>query len=235
MISEQLKSRLRQQNSKITSNSDLVEEVIDKNCYRILPSEIEGRNVLDVGANIGCFSVLAASLGAKRVISFEPNIDNFRNLCLNSFEFENIHPLRFAVYNGLSETCNMQNVGDKCNIDSPNGNIPVVTLLQAVSLFPSSDDNLVLKMDIEGAEFDALYYAGNTIRRFKTISMEVHPTEKVRKLNHHTTCMQTFHSFMEFLNYKILFCEPMFYWTWDVEGNVVSCTLMHEIIKFERI
>ena len=44
----------------------------------------------------------------------------------------------------------------------------------AVELFPENED-IILKMDIEGAEYDALYNTPlNVLRKFKSIAIEIH-------------------------------------------------------------
>ena len=52
--------------------------------------------LLDIGANIGCYSVLAAK-EVKKVLSFEPEPENFKQLDKNTFDIENIHPVNAAV------------------------------------------------------------------------------------------------------------------------------------------
>lgn len=70
-----------------TSDAFVVREVFSGEYRRlqIKPSDI----VLDIGLNIGMFMALALKNGAKKVIGFEPDADNFRlaskNLQLNKF------------------------------------------------------------------------------------------------------------------------------------------------------
>lgn len=47
------------------------------------PIDFRGKRVLDVGAHIGGFSVLAASSGASGVRAYEANEENFELLCRN--------------------------------------------------------------------------------------------------------------------------------------------------------
>lgn len=50
----------------------------------ILLSQIRGATVVDVGANIGEFSLLCDSLGADKIIAFEPDLMAFKCLRINS-------------------------------------------------------------------------------------------------------------------------------------------------------
>jgi len=211
-----------------TQNINLYTEIIEKNEYKVEQSEIEGHNVLDIGANIGFFSLLALSFGAKQIISIEPNRESFLKLCENTQHFPQIHPLQFAVHNGLSKTCETSGTVLTCEVKpSLNGTIPVITLAQAMILFPSDDNNLVLKMDIEGAEFDVLYYAGGSIiKRFKTIYMEIHDKnqEKIIALK----------NFINFFGYETIHTQVSV-WNTCIDGKVISSTpLGQEVIKFER-
>jgi len=74
-----------------TSDIQAIEEVVAKNSYerkRVsghpnLKFEIEsGESWVDIGGNIGAFALLAASKGA-RVLSFEPDPENYALLCYN--------------------------------------------------------------------------------------------------------------------------------------------------------
>lgn len=55
-------------------------EVWTRNDYRVdLATGLSG-TVIDVGANIGAFTVLASLAGAERVVAIEPQADNFERL-----------------------------------------------------------------------------------------------------------------------------------------------------------
>lgn len=60
----------------------------------IMPNSV----VVDVGANIGAFTIFAAQQ-AKKVFAFEPEPENFRLLCANIElnGFKNVTPLRMAI------------------------------------------------------------------------------------------------------------------------------------------
>ncbi len=62
------------------------------------PIDVAGRVVVDVGAHIGAFSVFAAAQGARRVLAYEPDPENFRLLAINAAGRPAIEPHRAAVW-----------------------------------------------------------------------------------------------------------------------------------------
>ena len=208
---------------------NLFSELVEQNEYRLVEGDVKGRNILDVGANIGYFSIIAAHLGARMVLSFEPNRESFDKLVLNTKRFENIHPLRFALDSGVVSGCETVGSGTVCETrPSLSGTTPIISLLQAVALFPSSDSNMVLKMDVEGAEFNILYYAGGAVlRRFSTVFIEVHAHKRPEDL-------RALKRFFEFLGYKMVAEVPQCWWEYGPDGKVLSCTPLDvETLKYE--
>jgi len=60
--------------------------------------DVRGKVVVDVGAHIGAFSLLAAGHGARRVLAFEPEAENYRLLAINAASCAAIEPHRAAVW-----------------------------------------------------------------------------------------------------------------------------------------
>jgi FkbM family methyltransferase len=124
-----------------------------------------GMTFVDVGANIGYFALLAASLAGPqgKVIAFEPNLENCdlfrRSIAANGFDgFVEIHPYAAAE---KAQTFVLDVGGSSSNgriIDFTPQAVPGINpprVVEAVAL----DDHLadearidVVKMDIEGAE-----------------------------------------------------------------------------------
>lgn len=116
--------------------------------------------VIDVGANIGYYTLLAAKRGAT-VYAFEPEPHNFdllqRNIALN--DFENVAALRQAVANISGKGplyMNDANLGAHSLIGSA---VPVKVgevEVELVTLDDLADEvgnrSLVVKMDVQGAE-----------------------------------------------------------------------------------
>lgn len=134
-----------------------------------------GMAVVDIGANIGLFSMFAASLGAS-VTSFEPNSENCRLLLMsaaaNGFENRiNLRPLALSSSEGY--TCFSTFVGSNGGIlptkteTLSNPNCMVVPTARLDDLSLGKID--LIKVDVEGAEYHVLRGAEQTIRRFKPI------------------------------------------------------------------
>jgi FkbM family methyltransferase len=66
------------------TDAQVIAEVWKADQYGVEPADVAGKTVVDVGANIGAFSVLAASMRAARVVAFEPEPANARILRLNA-------------------------------------------------------------------------------------------------------------------------------------------------------
>ena len=75
----------------------ILDEVHGWNCYRVEPREVANSVVIDVGANIGIFSIMAAIFGAREVYAFEPDSINYQKLVGNTEEFKNIKTFKLAV------------------------------------------------------------------------------------------------------------------------------------------
>jgi FkbM family methyltransferase len=129
----------------------------------------KGGTVLDAGANIGCFSRYAFQNGAGRVIAFEPAPLTARCLRENVPQSEVINAGVWHEETTLSFTTAVASNPGANHICAPGeGNItvPVVTIDQTVETLKCSRVDYI-KMDIEGAEVNALRGASETIRRFK--------------------------------------------------------------------
>lgn len=109
--------------------------------------------VLDVGANIGDFTLLA-SLKAKKVIAIEPNPDTFAVLLKNVASLANVTLINKAVGNSHKFVRIEGDGVSACIADDSKGAIEmdrIDNILGPLSISPT-----ILKMDIEGSEFNAL-------------------------------------------------------------------------------
>ena len=79
------------------TDSQVVDEVWRDDQYGITRAAVAGKVVVDVGANIGAFTVLAAELGAAQVHAYEPEPSNHRLLLANTLNLPAVVPFDAAL------------------------------------------------------------------------------------------------------------------------------------------
>lgn len=146
-----------------------------------LPIELEVRNVLDLGANIGATSVwLAHRYGARRVIAVEPAPGNAElariNLRRNRIEGEVVEaavgPRTTTALFELSETSTWGLLGE-------NGiEVTVASPQSLVDRFPAGELIDLVKMDVEGAEGELLTGETGWLEHVRCVVAELH-TDRV--------------------------------------------------------
>ena len=142
-----------------------------------------GMVAIDIGANVGYFTLLAARLvgPAGRVYAFEPEPNNFellrRNVARNGYQ--NVATVQTA----LSRRSGAQrlfksndNFGDHRLMHGPRGrswiDVPVITLDEFFAGFAGSEPSVgFLKLDIQGAELAALQGARRLITASPPVSL----------------------------------------------------------------
>jgi FkbM family methyltransferase len=155
-----------------TSDLKTFEEVIGRDVYRKKGMTIKNdEKWIDCGGNVGAFTLLACSLGAKITV-YEPDPNNCKmiekNLKLNNFEAE-------IVCAGL-----VHNETKKANLYvGNNGNVWRNSMFKnwngkglkvdCVNFDEVIEDGVCVKIDIEGAEMPILE---NTNRKFKKLVFE---------------------------------------------------------------
>jgi len=154
---------------------------------RILPrilSDIDEPVILDVGANIGEYSIaIANALPACRCYAFEPNPITFQQLSLNTKAKSNIIPLNYgagsdkqhiklfvyktdsstshaSIYRDVFRVCHIQ---DEASIDEIHCTIEEIDNLIESHVIPEASIHFI-KIDTEGHEFQGLKGALCTIR-----------------------------------------------------------------------
>jgi FkbM family methyltransferase len=140
---------------------------------KVLPSEIH--TVLDIGGNIGFFSMLARHYFPLAIIHcYEPNPALFPILTANTRDLGIVvHPAGVAATNGTAKM-NFNGttlVGSLSLHPSESGEITVTAMRDAMDRLGGTVD--LVKMDCEGAEWDILEDA-ESLRRIKHLAMEYH-------------------------------------------------------------
>lgn len=131
-----------------------------------------GSIVVDCGAHIGVFSKLASSCGAY-LYSIEPHKGNFDLLKIN-MAHRNAKLLNMAIGDGNPVSFLVDPTRNELHKVDPAGleTIPSISLDQLVEKYDLFGIDL-LKMDIEGAEYEALYNF-KAIDRVRQLTMEWH-------------------------------------------------------------
>jgi len=169
-----------------THDETILREVLEERIYPVDDLELEdGDRVVDVGAQIGTFSLLAASRGA-RVVAVEPspmNLELLRhNVALNGFE-ERVGVVEAAVWRPGEPKRTLfhsyTNLGGHSLLGWV-GPAREVACLSLAELFERAgvERCRVLKVDAEGAECPILYSAGRSLlARVERVYAEVidHP------------------------------------------------------------
>lgn len=147
-----------------------------------------GWTVLDIGANIGFFTLFALEAGA-RVYAYEPEEKNFERLeqqiIQNLDDPERAHVYRCAVASddeGRNLYLNAENIGGhRITHDAGGGiqRVPSITLNQIIEEVGHVD---LIKMDCEGAEREIFWVATpETMAKIDRIRMEYHPIRPLPK------------------------------------------------------
>jgi FkbM family methyltransferase len=137
--------------------------------------------VIDVGANIGAFSLhQGLKKMAKRVIAFEPSPTVFRrlaaNLELNSLN--NVQAINVAVGNRCGELPFLElprSMNSRISDDGEQGafSVPCVTLDSALKPLSIRKVSLI-KIDSEGYEMEVLEGASETLQQTERLIIELH-------------------------------------------------------------
>lgn len=144
-----------------------------------------GMVFVDIGANIGYFSLMAASLiGSQgKVFAFEPNQQNcnclFLSAKVNGFENIDLYPFAVAekktgfVYDNMGSNGAISDITDDLNVINSRVIVRSIVLDETLHDVEQID---VLKIDIEGAEFRALQGATQLLRQHRpTVLSEFSP------------------------------------------------------------
>jgi len=174
---------------KTVSDWIVLREMFVENVYNLQKNDLKNTGVvLDIGANIGTFSIQAAALGAKKVIAVEPERENYIMLCEN-VKHNNFEDIIISVNYGAGAVAGKAILlGDQTAgfiKGTRDGNISddlpkqLVNLLTLEDLFKLAGSEFVdvLKVDCEGGEYGLFEPVPDEIlKRFKLIKMEYHTT-----------------------------------------------------------
>lgn len=160
-------------------NSRFASEIFVTNCNvdwgseQILIENLEpDKDFLDVGANIGYYSLLAANC-VRRVYAFEPDERNLAILKNNIINYNNIEIIEQPVFSQIREvqfsTVGCSEVSHIVSNQSGNSsNLHEIKLTTTLNDFADNNPKMSvtgIKIDVEGADFDVLLGADKLIQR----------------------------------------------------------------------
>jgi len=158
-----------------------IASVFLKEVYGPIPNDAV---IIDIGANIGAFSILTASIAKNvKVYAYEPMADNF-DLLLNNIRINKLDKIIKPFNLGISQKCEerklyLNNRSSGHSLYSKNKHQGSINV-RCISLKQCFDKNKIdichlLKMDCEGAEFEILYNTPHDyFYKIKEIRMEWH-------------------------------------------------------------
>lgn len=182
----------------------VIREVWKENVYEVFDTRFAVSGVtIDIGANIGAFSLLAAYHGS-RVIAVEPEPHNLRALEKN-IALNNMSHMITVVPVGISDHRGTAVIGDdgggatiKDDLSVSQGStIDLITLDDLFDKYNVDKVN-VLKIDVEGSELEIITGASReTLEKCAYVTMEfdvrsgAHMGDMVKKLSetHHVRTM----------------------------------------------
>lgn len=158
-----------------TSDLMVIQEVYYLNCYQYKPEYAKDGIILDIGANIGAFSLLAGEDGAT-VHAYEPEPHNYE-LLVNNLKSENITsvtPYNVAV--GKPGTVNyIEDIQGSSHLSFTGAREGVEVTVVGLDEIVTEPVGF-MKMDCEGSEYDIIKYASDeTLKKIKRIAIEFHP------------------------------------------------------------
>jgi FkbM family methyltransferase len=160
-----------------TTDNVVIKEILDENVYEVDGGRFHEEGVtVDIGANIGAFSLLAAKHGCK-VYAVEPEPKNLEalknNIDINNFN-EQVLALPYGISNFKGTAIINDNGGDSTIKDNHHigTEVEIMDLDNLFSLYHIDKVN-VLKIDVEGSEVEIILGASKeTLNKCKYITIE---------------------------------------------------------------
>lgn len=172
-----VKLRLYPQNNTIESKILLTSKKREKQELEALRTQIcDGGVFVDIGANVGYYSIMASYLGASRTVSIEPNPTVYKrlleNVVLNGFE-DKVRLYSMGVGENVSQEVLTVSDGDLGGSSVCNGNLSgekqSIQIVPLTDILKQEDITKIdaLKIDVEGMEDQALFPYFKSIKKSK--------------------------------------------------------------------
>jgi FkbM family methyltransferase len=158
-------------------------QVFVENSYSNILKNMSGNDiVVDAGANIGIFTLIASQV-AEHVVAIEPDPQNYKILRENveGNGIENVTLIEKALYSSSGQKMRFWQNGVMSKF-SEEGQVDVETetlddIAQKLDLHPTA-----IKMDIEGAEKFALRGMDRSLETVRMVQAEIHDGESFKIL-----------------------------------------------------
>lgn len=207
----------------IEQDPAMYREVIEANQYHLTPERVKDRIVVDVGANIGAFSLYAAALGAKKVIAVEPISASYNTFLKNIHRMglTNITTYKKIVaergnqflpvsLNANAGANSMYNVSDNYEV------VETITFDEIMDQIAGHD--ILLKLDCEGGEYDVIMnISSKNMVRINEIMLEIHTD-----LHPKYKGKQILEEKLKDFNFKQLDSTQIYYWDFDQNGQPIN-------------
>jgi FkbM family methyltransferase len=198
----------------------LKEKTYERDLAMIVRENINpNKDVIDVGANIGLYTILCAKLisKSKRVLAIEPapeaieylNKNVAYNNCSNviiyhGMAIEKPQSRQLSVIPGMSEYSSLGSISHKAvdGIRSSLVTVPGETIDSLVEKYELSPG--IIKMDIEGGEYSALMGAISTLQKHKPIILLEVSNDLLQAQG---SSSKSIEMFLHTNNYKVLDAE----------------------------
>jgi len=162
--------------------SELKQMFVDE-LYRDLP--VQGKTVVDVGANIGDSSIYFVTKGAAKVVAIEPFPTNFE-LGKKNIEDNNLSERITFMHVGIADqikeipiSAEIENGYTSFHLKAHKNGLKISTLTLQSLVEKFDLKSAVLKLDCEGCEYDAILTSSKEVlSRFDHILVEYHNGHK---------------------------------------------------------
>ena len=152
-------------------------EIFEQNSYGLEQKDVRGKTVIDIGGNLGMFSLACLEKGANKIITVEaqPVVYNM-GLLSNVSKYSAITPINYAASDTDGQQVHILNAHVASRVGGDEGDlVETITLQTLLDRYNILGNDVVLKLDCEGSEFNILLPASvDLLRRFSVVYMELH-------------------------------------------------------------
>lgn len=152
------------------SDHQVIREVIEQNNYQFDSNKVKHGLCIDLGANMGCFSVLAGKY--SHVIAYEPETNNY-NLLLKNIVLNQSDVMAVKIAVGKEGITTINDLQACSAVGMPGETVEVVNINTILDPLDMID---YLKIDVEGSEYDIIEdITIDNLKKCENIVLEFHP------------------------------------------------------------